>query len=229
MVFEIGGRLPMHEAATSARLRGANTAGGKLRGWPQIPTPIIVAVLGVVLGSWLLPAFTRQWDDRQKAGDLKASLVTEMASVTGRALMSAREASVSPVAERALEGAMPAAGKDWSLADLQVRARLQAYFGPGAVDHWTLVSQYVTSTLSVAYRNADGDIAVVPSQWISKRTSPGLARLYRDYYYDENTIEPLEKAILAEEETLTRSLLAMRVRGYSTTWRDFVSDLFGLR
>jgi hypothetical protein len=219
----------MNAVPTAAGVRGANTADVKLRSWPRIPTPIIVAVLGVVLGSWLLPAFTRQWDDRQKAGDLKASLVTEMASVTGRALMSAREASAAPVTERALEGAMPAPGKDWSLADLQVRARLQAYFGPGAVDHWTLVSQYVTSTLSVAYRDADGDIAVIPSQWISKRTSLTLAKLYRDYYYDKNTIEPLERAILAEEEMLTRSLLAMRVRGYSTTWRDFVSDLFAVR
>jgi hypothetical protein len=56
-----------------------------------------------------------------------------------------------------------------------------------------------------------------------------LATLYRDYYADENAIEPLERAILAEEDMLTRSLLAMRVRGYSTTWRDFVNDLFVVR
>jgi hypothetical protein len=229
MVFEVGGRLPMNVAPTATGVRGTSTAGVERLSWPRIPTPIVVAVLGVVLGSWFLPAFTRQWDDRQKAGDLKASLVAEIASVTGRALMSAREASAAPAAERALEGAMPVAGKEWSLADLQVRARLQAYFGAAAVDQWTLVSQYVTSTLSVAYRDADGDVAVIPSQWISERTSPSLATLYRAYYADKNAIEPLEKAILAEEDMLTKSLLAMRVSGYSTTWRDFVSDLFALR
>ena len=30
-----------------------------------------------VRGSWFIPAFTRQWDDRQKAGELKAVIVSE--------------------------------------------------------------------------------------------------------------------------------------------------------
>ena len=117
--------------------------------WPSVPMPVVVAVVGLLLGSWLLPAFTRQWDDRQRAGELKASIVAEITSATGRALMSAHEAAAAPASSSGVT--IPPAGKDWSVASLEIRARLQAYFGPGAVDHWALVSQYVTSTLTVAY------------------------------------------------------------------------------
>jgi hypothetical protein len=86
------------------------------------------------------------------------------------------------------------------------------------------VSQYVTSTLSVAHRNAEGD-AVIPSLWLSQRRSPRLETLFRQYLKRHDVIESLEVEILTEEEKLMRSLLGMHVRGYSTTWRDFVSDL----
>jgi hypothetical protein len=36
--------------------------------------------------------FTRQWDDRQNAHDLQASLVTEMASATAHALIGGEDA-----------------------------------------------------------------------------------------------------------------------------------------
>lgn len=176
------------------------------------------------MSSWLIPAFTRQWDDRQKAGELKASLVGEIASATGRALMAAHEASAAPKEARSVRSTIPPAAKEWSVANLHIRSRLQAYFGPAAVDHWALVSQYVTSTLSVAHRNAEGD-AVIPSLWLSQRRSPRLETLFRQYLKRHDVIESLEVEILTEEEKLMRSLLGMHVRGYSTTWRDFVSDL----
>jgi hypothetical protein len=216
----------MEVAAPEAGARAAAAVEANSRRWPRIPTPIVVAVVGVVLGSWLVPAFTRQWDDRQKAGELKALLVAEIASATGRALMDANEASVAPTrAARSARSTFPLAGKEWSVANLRIRARLQAYFEPGAVEHWALVSQYVTSTLSRAYRSAAGD-AVIPNPWVSRRPSPRLAARFRQYLKNRHMIEGLEMEIILEEEKLMTSLLAMHVRGYSTTWRDFVSDLF---
>jgi hypothetical protein len=35
---------------------------------------VLIPLLTVVLGAWLIPAFTRQWDDRQKARALQASV-----------------------------------------------------------------------------------------------------------------------------------------------------------
>ena len=194
--------------------------------WSRVPTPIVVAVLGLVLGSWILPAFTRQWDDRQKAGEVRASIVAEISSATGRALLDAHQASITTRAAPSSPVTIPPAGKEWSVANLEIRARLQAYFGSRAVDHWALVSQYVTSSMSVAYRGPAGD-AVIPNPWVSRTMrSPRLERLFSRFFSGDDAFEGLEIAILSEAEDLTSSLLGMHVRGYSTTSHDFVSDLF---
>jgi hypothetical protein len=61
-----------------------------------LPTPVVATVVGVVLSAllslWLIPAFTRQWDDRQKAHDLKAALIAEMATASAQAWRLARVA-----------------------------------------------------------------------------------------------------------------------------------------
>jgi hypothetical protein len=55
--------------------------------WRRIPTPVIVTLIGLALSAWLLPAITRQWDDRQKAHELKSAIVAEMAAATAPALI----------------------------------------------------------------------------------------------------------------------------------------------
>jgi hypothetical protein len=140
--------------------------------------------------------------------------------------LDAHEASIAPPGAPSSRGTIPTAGKEWSVANLEIRARLQAYFGPRAVDHWTLVSQYVTSTLSVAYRSPAGD-ALIPNPWVSRTmTSPRLEKLFGKYFSGDEVFESLEIEILSEAENLTSSLLAMHVSGYSTTLRDFANDLF---
>ncbi len=212
--------------ASEARTRNTEETAAKPFRWSRVPTPIVVAVMGLVLGSWLLPAFTRQWDDRQKAGELRASIVAEISSATGRAVLDAHQASITPRRAHSARGTIPPAGKDWSVANMEIRARLRAYFGSKAVEHWALVSQYVTSSLSVAYRGPAGD-AVIPNPWVSHTMkSPRLEREFSKFFSDAHVFEGLEIAILSEAENLTSSLLAMHVRGYSTTSHDFVSDLF---
>jgi hypothetical protein len=196
----------------------------KLLRLPRIPTPFAVAILGIVLGSWLLPAFTRQWDDRQKAGEVKAVVVAQIASATGRALLEVHQATTRPGPAPSTRREIPPAAQEWSVASMEIRAKLRAYFGPRAVEHWTLVSQYVTSSLSVAYRSRAGD-AVIPNPWISRMKSQRLESLFSEFRRD-TVFDGLEIAILEEAETLTNRLLSMHVRGYSTTSRDFVGDLF---
>jgi hypothetical protein len=45
------------------------------------------------------------------------------------------------------------------------------------------------------------------------------------YWDDRLDSSRIAAAILAEQRDITQALLAMHVRGYSTTWRDVVSDL----
>src|SRR5262249_21299243 len=67
----------------------AEQAGGVEKKRPllrRVPSSLIVTLIGIALTAWLLPAFTRQWDDRQKARDLKASLADEMSAATATLL-----------------------------------------------------------------------------------------------------------------------------------------------
>ena len=61
----------------------------KKRLFPRIPTSLLVTLLGIALTAWLFPAFTRQWEDRQKAADLKASILDEIARGTASAFAGA--------------------------------------------------------------------------------------------------------------------------------------------
>src|SRR3954467_7064097 len=57
----------------------------------RIPTSVFVTLLGIALTAWFLPAFTRQWDDRQKAHELKAALASQVAVATAKSMTRSRE------------------------------------------------------------------------------------------------------------------------------------------
>jgi hypothetical protein len=59
----------------------------KKRLFHRIPTSLLVTLLGIALTAWLLPAFKQQWDDRQKALELKTALAAQIADATARALI----------------------------------------------------------------------------------------------------------------------------------------------
>src|SRR5215471_7729030 len=50
------------------------------------PTALFVTLLGIVLTAWLLPAVTRQWNDRQSAHMVQAGIVSDMTAATARTL-----------------------------------------------------------------------------------------------------------------------------------------------
>jgi hypothetical protein len=194
-----------------------------VRGW--IPKSLVIAVIGIGLSSWLIPAITRQWDDRQKAGDLKAALVADMATATGRSVLDAQAFSNASADTRPSPAAVDASVKEWSVAALEVRARLHAYFGPAAVDAWEVVASYVNATLSHAYRR-NAHPAVIPLRRFPT-TPPGrLQNLYSQFFFGRSAvINDLAVELLTQEERVARSILAMNVRGYSTTRHDLLSDL----
>jgi hypothetical protein len=202
--------------------RAGEQAETRPRLWHRIPTPIVVAVLGIVVGSWLIPALTRQWDDRQKANEVRASVAYEAASATARALTDAQEASVAGLWKGSSRPSTSPAAKEWAVASLRIQARFQTYFGREALERWQLVSRYVSTTLSLAY----GDAAGVWAEAIGEIRSPSLEEQVRRYWDNRLDGSALAAAILAEQEDVTQSIITMHVRGYSTTWRDVVSDLF---
>jgi hypothetical protein len=124
----------------------------------RIPTPLIVTLLGIALTAWLLPAFTRQWDDRQKAHELKTAMVADMASASahaltgGDAIWAGRNVNKEAVADA------------WSVANLQLDARLHAYFNPRIVTAWQLYAWFV-DRFDNGYRVQAEDGLLVASGW----------------------------------------------------------------
>lgn len=104
----------------------------------KIPTPVLVTLVGIALTAWLLPAFTRQWDDRQKVNELKAALIADMATASAKALSDSEhiwETKNTVVRSQAVRA--------WSLKSLELEARLRAYFSPEVVAKWNFYSYAV--------------------------------------------------------------------------------------
>jgi hypothetical protein len=99
----------------------------------HVPRAVLVTVLGFALSAWLVPAITRQWDDRQKEHELKAGVVADMASVSARALLGGEAVWLGqqPTARerRQFEQA-------WELSRLGLEARLRSYFARSVVTGW---------------------------------------------------------------------------------------------
>jgi hypothetical protein len=218
-VVDIALPKPAASRRSTAWLRHLRVA----RRW--IPRSLLLAVLGIGLSSWLIPALTRQWDDRQKAGEIKAVLIADMATSTGRVLLDAQAFSDAPARSRPSTRERDASMKVWSVAVLDIRARLNAYFGSAATDAWAEVTRYVTGTLSRAYGGNVHDV-YVRGRLEGPATGPGrLQDVYAQYYSGEIDLNEMAAQLLTQEDDFARAILSMNVRGYSTTWHDLLSDL----
>jgi hypothetical protein len=98
----------------------------------HVPRAVLVTVLGFALSAWVVPAVTRQWDDRQKEHELKAGIVADMASVSARAFLGGEAIwSGQPTARQ-----RKPFENQWELSTLSLDARLRAYFPRSVVTGW---------------------------------------------------------------------------------------------
>jgi hypothetical protein len=101
----------------------------------RIPTSVVVTLLGIALTAWLLPALTRQWDDRQKAHDLDAALVSQISVSTGSAMSDIEQLQLADDPAR-----RAAAVRAWTRTSLAIKSRLDAYFSKEVAATWALYS-----------------------------------------------------------------------------------------
>ena len=210
------------------------------RRFPRIPTPLIVTVLGICLSAWLIPAFTRQWDDRQKAQELKAGLVTEMSEAASAALIGSR-ARIFGLKPARGEPSISEVNYTWSLAATSIEAKLRAYFPQSIVLDWRSYTVLVESTIVIL---ADTGIRGVGGELYSRDVSAALARLaerdvlpvgteeYMKMLFPDTADAPGIRAyteaktmILGSVEAIATEVLVGHPRGYSTSRGDFLRDL----
>src|SRR5215211_4434506 len=132
----MGDSLPAAEAPEASETSEARPTR---RRW-RIPMPLIVTVLVAALTAWVAPAITQQWDDRQKAQELKAAVANEIAVEGTRSIIAA---STAP-----RPGERPAVARAqrqrWAEQAAVIDARFSAYFPNHIEAQWTqLVDQVV--------------------------------------------------------------------------------------
>jgi hypothetical protein len=212
----------------------------QFRRFPRIPTPLIVTVLGISLSAWLIPAFTRQWDDRQKAQELKAGLVTEMSEAASGALIGSRARifGLKPVRG---EPSISEVGYAWSLAATSIEAKLRAYFPQSIVLDWRSYTVVVESTIVIlahtGIRGVGGelfshDVSAALERLAERDVLPLSAETYMDMLFPSTTDKPglreytqAKQTILGSGEAIAAEVLAGHPRGYSTSRRDLLRDL----
>ena len=196
-----------------------------------------MTLVGIGLTAWLLPAFTRQWDDRQKAHELKTSLVTGMTAATAAVIVKSREAiegsptdTVEPLSQ---------ISEAWQLASIQIEERFRSYlYGSGITDTWHNYSTLVNYTLArLMGRTAEAKglhpaavilIARIKRQqaarnfiasidFVSDTSKDSLSRSLK--YAD------IQQTLLTIEEIVAVRVLAAHPSGYSTSFHDFIRDL----
>lgn len=230
----------MGEAPPAEKTPGVD----KRRFFRRVPTSVVVTLIGIALTAWLLPAFTRQWDDRQKARELKAAIADEIAIDTSRMISAGFDVAQAQKAQVRSRRYSAAYGF-WDPASLRMSIRLRAYFPRNIVERWSAFSYGVKRYLQAC------DEASPPGQpfdtTISTRRTD-LADWLRHYTMghamDQDTIEadvldatgnrPDDRLgviytgriwLLAKANTLITSLFAAHTAGFSTTRGDLLRDL----
>jgi hypothetical protein len=202
--------------------------------WRRIPTPIVVTLVGLVLSAWLLPAITRQWDDRQKAHDLQASLIEEMSTASARALAAGANAMET---RQSGSARLTKAEQAWEIAAVEIQAKLRAYFPQKVVRSWANVRYFMAAALSAAYHrevelpieNGHHPRANVEILGLNELLL-NSGRGFKAYTSREEAFGMwmlLTQGVIDGhlESEAERNVLAAHPRGYSTTWRDLFHDL----
>jgi hypothetical protein len=226
----------------AVRVEHATDKSESKRSLLRVPTPIVVTLLGALLTVWLAPAFTRQWDDRQSARDLKAALAEDMVSSAARTI---REGA--PLAEG--QGRFDAILGRWLESGLKVQVREKAFFAAPIVERWKDMIQDVKYFLIVC-----DDVSRTLGQ--SQGMRPRGAAAVADYRYQRIAdslkllaptqaqaesaalqlasplattraagMDDVKSWMFAKVEAVTDEVLSAQPSGFSTTRADLLHDL----
>jgi hypothetical protein len=223
--------VPATEAAdrSSWRLRGL---------FARVPTPIIVTVVGALLSAWVIPAVTRQWQDQQKARELKASLVTRIGRDTTEALVKSDFVAYGRFGgQRLPNGAPPFSDEQFNELDLnwrrnseEIEGLMAAYF-PGLVGEWHRFATLVKNTYFLlrprVYLRKETLQAL---DRLGVATSKQLALLARPFTFvpashERNAYFLVTQRLLDAKSKLTGKILRTQAAGYSQGPADFLHDL----
>jgi hypothetical protein len=222
----------------------------KKRLFHRIPTSLLVTLLGIALTAWLLPAFSKQWDDKQEARKLKAAFAAQIAAATADSLTRSRV--VLDGASRTRSGltftaATARLGEQWLTERIKIESELRAYADSGSAISALIAYDQTMQTLFLLVSNPWAiQELLAGSGIVAKKLARSLGQRVEDLRADLQIIigggarkpsddlraardvvftSDLVAGVLDEENKLVMRVLGTHIRGYSTTAHDLVHNL----
>ena len=205
--------------------------------WWWLPKPILLTLFAAAISAWLVPAFTRQWQDTQKEREIKVALVSDIGDSTSDALVTSQY-----VANQAFPGGNGQAeynrfSLEWARRSAQIEAKLRAYFPDDSlVDDWREYSIVVQNGFYLL-TGGSGKAGAVHTVRQYLESTPGGSepiagvkwkRLRSLNFNDQSAVDDyvlVTGQLLDGKERLIRAILNANAEGFSTTGSDFIDDL----
>jgi hypothetical protein len=221
------------DRAKSAR-EGAPPAAVRSRWrslWARAPKPVLMVLFGAAVSAWLVPAFTRQWQDRQKEREIKVALVSEIGDSTSDVLVTSQFVASGALTSGQAEYNRVSLG--WARRSAQVEARLGAYFpGQGLADRWRDYSIVVENGLYLITNETAGKTRAVNEvrRYLETRgLEPAEVNwnllLALDNQEAVDDYVDVSRKLLDASKPLIQAILDANAEGFSTTGGDLIDDL----
>ena len=229
------GRAPRSDKLADGRPTTApdgETGGPRaqsVRFWSQglaqwLANPFVVTVVAALLGSLLIPHFTRSWQDHQKALEIKTDLVGQMSESVGDAVATGRFIAADLVPPDSQQQEWNEGYRRWTTASASIGAGLRAYVGSEVGTDWRSFADTVTNffllsaendprsrRLQVAALRRDADlrrhVSFKPAGWAAlhaPKTDPDFRLVYPE----------LARGILERQDELVQRVLDSDVSGF---------------
>lgn len=213
----------------------------RLAGRPfPLPKSLLVTVAATLATAWIFPALSHQWQDRQKAKELTAGLVSQMGSHTSEALVMSSFLTNNRFPSSS-DSSRPGFNQEifnrldleWRTSSAEIEAQLQAYYPNQVVDEWRDYSALVWGTYRLITDNKSARPGTVkrlrelfrgdvPGWYIDKMEQPWIERIdpkaQAAYFY-------VSQAVLERRTVVIDEMLSSRPAGFSTRPGDLLRDL----
>ena len=237
-----GGSPPATDGPVKGARPGVRRFGVQWPSW--LPKTVLLTVALTLLTAWFFPALSRQFQDRQKARELKASLVSKIGKDTSETLITSSfltynrfPSSSKPSQLGWNQDVFNRLDLQWRTSSAEVEAQLRAYFPNRVAARWRAYSNLVwgtyrliTDNLSarpstvrrlgeeVGVKQADLDVLKVP--WVDQDGDPldGAADARIAYFHAYT-------ALLSRRSEVIDEILRSNPAGYSTRLTDLAHDL----